>query len=606
VTVASVAGLCDQNSLQTQADVELARRAPAGMLVFGCMVPLLLRSSDFFSFHNATIPLALVVTYGSIAARGWLIWRGGNLFCSHRALWLKLKFGVVLAPIAMWDVFYCVLAIRQGPESWDALLLLLCMICTCFGALHSFTPKLSLLWAYQYTLLAGPALANVFVRSPHHWMVAAVISALLLFMTMQGKVLHAQFWDVLNTQESLKAAMRKAEAASDAKGAFLANMSHEIRTPLNGVLGMIAVMLESELPDEQHKQLQLAMQSGLLLKDILNDVLDFSKIEAGKVELEVEDFDLKTTLEEVVGLMTTTARQRGLDLRLDYPSGIRAWFRGDAGKIRQIALNFVGNALKFTAKGSITVLVATESACPGEVRVKIAVRDTGIGISSEQQVRLFEKFSQADDTTTRRYGGTGLGLAICKRLAVLMRGEVGVISNAGAGSTFWVRIPLVPVTPPALSAAPATGDTSARRAWRGKVLVVEDNAINQTVIVHLLERRGLFVDTATSGRDALKTVSKIRYSLIFMDCQMPEMDGYQATRAIRECEELQSLPRTPIVAMTANVMAGDRERCLRAGMDDYIGKPLRVDELDRTLSRWIGPSGPVNEAVPAGPEAVDP
>jgi CheY-like chemotaxis protein len=169
-----------------------------------------------------------------------------------------------------------------------------------------------------------------------------------------------------------------------------------------------------------------------------------------------------------------------------------------------------------------------------------------------------------------------------------------------------VRIPLVPVTPPALSAAPATGDTSARRAWRGKVLVVEDNAINQTVIVHLLERRGLFVDTATSGRDALKTVSEIRYSLIFMDCQMPEMDGYQATRAIRECEELQSLPRTPIVAMTANVMAGDRERCLRAGMDDYIGKPLRVDELDRTLSRWIGPSGPVNEAVPAGPEAVDP
>ncbi len=583
--VACLAGSGGENSLETQADAELARRAPAGMLVFASLVPFLLLSCDFFRVHRLATVVALVTTYVSLAARAWLIWRGGRLFCSRRRLWLTLHHATVLPPIAMWDVFYCLTAVHDGPESWDSLLLLLCMVCTCFGALHSFTPKLYLLYAYQWTMLIGPALVDLFVKSPHHWMIAAAIIALLLFTTMQGKVLHTQYGTDLKAQQSLREAMLNAKSASEAKSAFLANMSHEIRTPLNGVLGMIAVMLEGELSEEHREHLELARQSGLLLQGILNDVLDISKIEAGKVVLELRDFDLKATLEEIVGLMETQASQKGLELRLNYPDAVPVSFRGDAGKIRQVTLNYLGNALKFTTRGSITVSVSMQNDGAVDQRVKIAVCDTGIGIRAEQQSRLFEKFIQADASTTRKYGGTGLGLAICKRLAELMGGEVGVISAPDAGSTFWAAVPLLPIAAPERVDRTASGGNSNKR-WRGRVLVVEDNLINQKIVARLLERRGLAVDTAANGRDALQMINNARYCLVFMDCQMPEMDGYQATREIRGSEYLRSLSRLPIVAMTANAMAGDRELCLDAGMDDYVSKPVGVNELERVLSRW--------------------
>ena len=586
MTVSSAVGTCDQPSLQTQADAELAGRAPAGILVFGCMVPFLLLSCEFFRIHRSAMLTALTVTYASLAMRAWLIWCGGNLFRSRRTVWMNLNSAAVLAPIATWDVLYCIIAIGEGPETWNALLLLLCMICTCFGGLHSFTPKLSLLYAYQYTLLAGPALVNVSVRSPHHWMIAAVVGSLLLFVTIQGRVLHAQFWEVLRTQASLRKAKLEAESASEAKSAFLANMSHEIRTPLYGVLGMIAVVLESELSEQQRRQLQLARYSGLLLQGIVNDVLDISKIDAGKEVLEACDFDLQAALREVVGLMIPQARQKGLDLSLSYPDELPDWFRADAGKIRRIALNFINNALKFTANGSVAVIVDAVDRPPGQVNVRIAVRDTGIGLSAEQQTRLFEKFSQADSSTTRKYGGTGLGLAICKQLAEMMGGAVGVVSAPGTGSTFWAALPLKPVARPENAPTPEATEASPHRRWQGRVLVVEDNPINQKILHHLLKRRGLTVDTATNGRDAVAMVLKTRYSMVFMDCQMPEMDGYQATGEIRSHEGQCALPRTPIVAMTANAMAGDRELCLRAGMDDYLSKPLTVTELERVLSHW--------------------
>jgi CheY-like chemotaxis protein len=348
---------------------------------------------------------------------------------------------------------------------------------------------------------------------------------------------------------------------------------------------MITVVLESDLSEEHRQHLQLARHSGLLLQGILNDVLDISKIDAGKAVLEACDFDLQAALRDVVGLLTPQARQKGLDLSLSYASQLPDWFRGDAGKIRQIALNFIGNALKFTANGSVVVIVNPVDARAEQVNVRIAVQDTGIGISGEQQARLFQKFSQADNSTTRKYGGTGLGLAICRRLAEMMGGAVGVISAPGTGSTFWTTLPLTPVACPEPFAA-TEGGAGSRRHWQGRILVVEDNPINQKILVRLLKRRGLTVDTVSNGRDAVGMVLQARYSIVFMDCQMPEMDGYQATGEIRSHEELRALPRTTIVAMTANAMAGDRELCLRAGMDDYVSKPATVAELERVISHW--------------------
>ena len=588
--VSAVTSVCDPDSLQSQADAELARRAPAGMLVFACLVPLLLFSTNFFRVHHGALVTALVVTYGSITLRSWLVWRAGNLFRFRRSVWMALKFVAVLSPTVMWDMFYCINSTRSGPETWDPMLLLLCMVCTCFGALHSFTPKLSLLWAYQYTLLIGPVAVGVLVRSPHHWMIAASVGALLLFITVQGKVLYTQYWHGLEYEGSLRRAIQKAEAASEAKSAFLANMSHEIRTPLAGLLGMITVTLESDLPDEQREQLQVARHSGLLLQGILNDVLDLSKIDAGKVVLEARDFNLATTLEEVILLLKPEARKKGLELRVQYPADLPRWFRGDAGKIRQIALNFIGNALKFTAHGGVTVVVTADAGGPAEASTTIAVRDTGIGLTPEQQSHLFEPFTQADSSTTRRYGGTGLGLAICKRLAEVMGGSVGVVSTAGGGSTFWATLPLIRLDPRQANEIPHTKDSRPHPKRQGRVLVVEDNLVNQKILTRLLERRGLDVDTAANGREAVRMVKAMPYALVFMDCLMPEMDGYQATELIRSHERQLPAGRTPVVAMTANALPGDRERCLQAGMDDYLSKPLIVVELERILSQWIAGS----------------
>lgn len=586
MTIVSAAGRCEPDSLQAQADAELARRAPAGMLVVGFLAPLLLLSNNYFRAHAVATVTALALTYGSIALRSWLIWWGGNLYCSRRKLWVTLTFLAVLTPPVMWDVFYCLDAIWAGSDSWDALVFLLCMVSTGFGALHTFTPMLSLVCAYEYALLIGAVVVNAYLEGPHHWMIAAGTGMLLTFMTMQARVLYAQYWSGLRDRLSLRKAMEEAESASASKSAFLANMSHEIRTPLNGVLGMIAVILESELSDQQREHLEVARQSGLLLQGILNDVLDLSKIEAGKVTLEMAEFDLEATLSGVTQLIMPKARQKGLDLRLQYAAKAPRWFRGDEGKIRQIALNFVDNAVKFTARGGVTVVVSAERSNERAAKVTIAVRDTGIGIGSQQQSLLFEKFSQADASTTRKYGGTGLGLVISKRLAEAMGGSVGVVSAAEAGSTFWTTLPLATVEAPQEAEAKAALDGAHPEQRHGRVLVVEDNGVNQRIVTRLLERRGLQVDVAANGREAVRMFLANIYSMIFMDCQMPEMDGYQATREIRTQEKHLTRARTPIVAMTANAMFSDREICLQAGMDDYVSKPLAVAELERVLALW--------------------
>ncbi|HVT71736.1 MAG TPA: ATP-binding protein [Lacunisphaera sp.] len=499
-------------------------------------------------------------------------------------------------------------------------LLILVLAGVTAGATRSLGPVLTACWSFQVCTLV-PLIARFFLSGETvHTVMAALAVLYLAFLMAMARSFHRTLGQSLrlgydygdlvhelqDKQQQLEAANRslteevarrreieaelraakdKAEAGSQAKSDFLAMMSHEIRTPMNGVLGMLELLRNTSLTPAQREQVETAAGSAESLLRILNDILDFSKIETGRLEFEQIPFHLPTLVEETILLLRPGAAAKAL--RLDWSASPAAGTRvlGDPTRFRQVMLNLIGNAVKFSEKGEINVKLDGTLVDGRELQLAVEVRDTGIGMDESTLANLFQPFTQADSSMSRRYGGSGLGLAISQRLVQAMGGNITVESRPGDGSVFAFSIRL-PVAPDQVTLPPFTLGVAPQDVFAGRILVVEDDPVNQRVVRLMLERFGLDCHIVGDGTTALAVLQQGQWDAVFMDCQLPDIDGLETTRRARRWLQGRTLP---IIALTANARAEDRAACLEAGMDDFVSKPIRTDALRLCLSRWLTP-----------------
>jgi len=395
-----------------------------------------------------------------------------------------------------------------------------------------------------------------------------------------------------NTLERLNAeldiARQRAEAANHAKSEFVANISHELRTPMNGILGMTELVLDSDLPKEQYEHIKIVYDSGKLLLNIINELLDVFKLEAGKITIESLPFNLCQTVNDAMLLMQVKAKEKDLYLRVEKQGVIPAYLLGDKNRIRQILLNLIGNAIKFTSKGGISIQIIHEKSIENNAIISLHIKDTGIGIPDEDMQRLFGKFNQLDSSTSRKYGGTGLGLYICQQLSLLMNSQIKVSSIVNKGSCFSFQLSLPITQAPVIKEeddVEMVSNLVQTEKQQLTILLVEDNRTNQKVAQIMLNKAGYAVDIANNGEEALELIEQKDFHLVLMDLQMPILDGYMTTQRIRE-QELTSQHHLTIIAMTADALPGSLEKCLAVGMDDFVTKPIAQKKLNQLLDKW--------------------
>ena len=594
----------DFDPLRRRGSRLMAQRSVVGTLTYPIACVLVALPSGYWRDHPTLVWTVAGASLVIAILRLILVLRFELLYDRGPARWEALFTLGLVASAAAWTVLASFAFYRYGLSLASFLAILISTTMAGFGVLV-FTRKLVMAELYVATIILPQIAVSASSPDPSGIWIALSLLVFTIYVAAIAVRLNHQFWRELATTRvvenralELKQARDLAEAGSRAKGQFLANMSHEIRTPMVSILGLSELLTRSRLPTREHEFAEQIYSSGESLLRLLDDILDLSKVESHDLSIEVVNFRLENTFDWVRRLLEPRAAEKELDLRFELHHASPVRLSGDPLRLRQVLVNLVSNAIKFTASGEVVVTSEIAKHDSGTIEPLISVRDSGIGIAEEAMPELFNPFTQVDDSSSRTHQGSGLGLAISKRIVDQMGGEIGVESEPGAGSTFWVRIPFAnPGDAPDTRTGEISGhlllDDDAyyarrRRQWL-HILLVEDHAVNRMVISQHLADLGYSVSFADSGAEALEMLTKDAYHLVLMDCQMPEMDGYETTRRIRASGGVNR--DIPIVALTANATAEGREACLAAGMSDHLAKPFRHKELAAVLDHWLSGGG---------------